>query len=59
MVVLVKPSSKVMDGNQNKVEANVLLLGAENVGKSGERKSLSLMCESKKKRHVLLYKVDL
>ncbi|XP_067304652.1 ras-related and estrogen-regulated growth inhibitor-like protein [Pseudorasbora parva] len=38
MVVLVKPSpqlgSKAMDGNQHKVEANVLLLGAENVGKS-------------------------
>ncbi|KAA0703355.1 Ras-related and estrogen-regulated growth inhibitor-like protein RERG/Ras-like protein [Triplophysa tibetana] len=38
MVVLVKPSpqlsSKAMDGNQNKVEAKVLLLGAENVGKS-------------------------
>lgn len=43
MVVLVKPSpqlgSKVMDGNQHKVEANVLLLGAENVGKSGEHKT--------------------
>ncbi|XDV40379.1 hypothetical protein PO909_009471 [Leuciscus waleckii] len=38
MVVLVKPSpqlgSKAMDGNHHKVEANVLLLGAENVGKS-------------------------
>ncbi|XP_065101551.1 ras-related and estrogen-regulated growth inhibitor-like protein [Paramisgurnus dabryanus] len=38
MVVLVKPSpqlnSKAMDGNQTKVDANVLLLGAENVGKS-------------------------
>lgn len=43
MVVLVKPSpqlgSKAMDGNQHKVEANVLLLGAENVGKSGEHKT--------------------
>ncbi|XP_036395154.1 ras-related and estrogen-regulated growth inhibitor-like protein [Megalops cyprinoides] len=37
MVVQVKPSSqqsKTMDGAQQKVEANVLLLGAENVGKS-------------------------
>ncbi|GAA6090429.1 ras-related and estrogen-regulated growth inhibitor-like protein [Tachysurus ichikawai] len=38
MVVQVKPNfpycSKAMDGNQHKVEANVLLLGAENVGKS-------------------------
>lgn len=46
MVVQVKPSpqlsSKAMDGNQNKVEAKVLLLGAENVGKSGER-----LCEWK------------
>lgn len=43
MVVLVKPSpqlgSKAMDGNHHKVEANVLLLGAENVGKSGEHKT--------------------
>ncbi|KAF4100163.1 ras-related and estrogen-regulated growth inhibitor-like protein [Onychostoma macrolepis] len=38
MVVQVKPrirySSKTMEGNQQKVEANILLLGAENVGKS-------------------------
>ncbi|KAK7124752.1 hypothetical protein R3I94_018964 [Phoxinus phoxinus] len=38
MVVQVKSrirySSKTMEGNQQKVEANVLLLGAENVGKS-------------------------
>ncbi|XP_036439406.1 ras-related and estrogen-regulated growth inhibitor-like protein [Colossoma macropomum] len=38
MVVQVKSNShqcsKTMDGNQQKVEANVLLLGAENVGKS-------------------------
>ncbi|KAI1901461.1 hypothetical protein AGOR_G00034670 [Albula goreensis] len=38
MVVQVKSnsnnSSKTMDGSQQKVEANVLLLGAENVGKS-------------------------
>ncbi|KAG7457919.1 hypothetical protein MATL_G00232300 [Megalops atlanticus] len=27
-------SSRTMDGSQNKVEANILLLGAENVGKS-------------------------
>uniref|UniRef100_A0A671LLT3 small monomeric GTPase n=1 Tax=Sinocyclocheilus anshuiensis TaxID=1608454 RepID=A0A671LLT3_9TELE len=43
MVVLVKPSpqlgSKAMDGNQHKVVANVLLLGAENVGKSDEHKT--------------------
>lgn len=43
MVVLVKPSpqlgNKAMDGNHHKVEANVLLLGAENVGKSGEHKT--------------------
>lgn len=39
MVVQVKSNlpaiSKAMDGNQNKLEANVLLLGAESVGKSG------------------------
>ncbi|KAJ8354682.1 hypothetical protein SKAU_G00222490 [Synaphobranchus kaupii] len=37
MVVQVKPNtnhSKTMDGTQQKVEANILLLGAENVGKS-------------------------
>lgn len=38
MVVHVKPrtrySSKTMEGNQQKVEANIVLLGAENVGKS-------------------------
>ncbi|XP_066577395.1 ras-related and estrogen-regulated growth inhibitor-like protein [Amia ocellicauda] len=38
MVVQVKPgvhpSTKTMEGNQHKVEANILLLGAENVGKS-------------------------
>ncbi|XP_077052640.1 ras-related and estrogen-regulated growth inhibitor-like protein [Siphateles boraxobius] len=38
MVVQVKSrirySSKSMEGNQQKVEANILLLGAENVGKS-------------------------
>ncbi|XP_052389648.1 ras-related and estrogen-regulated growth inhibitor-like protein [Carassius gibelio] len=38
MVVQVKPrnrySSKTMEGNQQKVEANILLLGAVNVGKS-------------------------
>ncbi|NP_956659.1 Ras-related and estrogen-regulated growth inhibitor-like protein [Danio rerio] len=38
MVVQVKSrnrySSKTMEGNQQKVEANILLLGAENVGKS-------------------------
>uniref|UniRef100_A0A9J7XWR9 small monomeric GTPase n=1 Tax=Cyprinus carpio carpio TaxID=630221 RepID=A0A9J7XWR9_CYPCA len=38
MVVQVKPrirySSKTMEGNQQKVEVNILLLGAENVGKS-------------------------
>ncbi|XP_051519262.1 ras-related and estrogen-regulated growth inhibitor-like protein [Myxocyprinus asiaticus] len=38
MVVQVKTrirhSSKSMEGNQQKVEANILLLGAENVGKS-------------------------
>ncbi|XP_048882699.1 ras-related and estrogen-regulated growth inhibitor-like protein [Brienomyrus brachyistius] len=38
MVVQVKPSSnnnsKTMDGSQQKTEANILLLGAENVGKS-------------------------
>ncbi|KAG5856488.1 ras-related and estrogen-regulated growth inhibitor-like protein [Anguilla rostrata] len=38
MVVQVKPntshSGKTMDGTQQKVEANILLLGAENVGKS-------------------------
>ncbi|MGH0185165.1 UNVERIFIED_CONTAM: hypothetical protein FKN15_017055 [Acipenser sinensis] len=38
MVVQVKPSvqhsSKMTEGSQQKVEANVLLLGAENVGKS-------------------------
>ncbi|KAL0984880.1 hypothetical protein UPYG_G00149880 [Umbra pygmaea] len=38
MVVQVKPGShqchRSMDGNQHKVEANILLLGAENVGKS-------------------------
>ncbi|XP_017327332.2 ras-related and estrogen-regulated growth inhibitor-like protein [Ictalurus punctatus] len=38
MVVQVKSNlpqcSKAMDGNQNKVETNILLLGAENVGKS-------------------------
>lgn len=43
MVVLVKQSpqlgSKAMDGHQHKVDANVLLLGAENVGKSGEHKT--------------------
>jgi len=40
MVVQVKSrirhSSKTMEGNQQKVEANILLLGAENVGKSGK-----------------------
>lgn len=39
MVVQVKPSaqcSKVTEGSLQKVEANILLLGAENVGKSGE-----------------------
>ncbi|XP_016104405.1 ras-related and estrogen-regulated growth inhibitor-like protein [Sinocyclocheilus grahami] len=38
MVVQVKPrvrySSKTMEGSQQKVEANIVLLGAENVGKS-------------------------
>ncbi|XP_030645299.1 ras-related and estrogen-regulated growth inhibitor-like protein [Chanos chanos] len=38
MVVQLNPrtrqSSKIMEGNQQKVEANILLLGAENVGKS-------------------------
>ncbi|KAL4646715.1 ras-related and estrogen-regulated growth inhibitor-like protein [Arapaima gigas] len=38
MVVQAKPNSnntsKTMDGSQQKVEANILLLGAENVGKS-------------------------
>ncbi|XP_024249733.1 ras-related and estrogen-regulated growth inhibitor-like protein [Oncorhynchus tshawytscha] len=38
MVVQVKPSShhcsKTIEGTQQKVEANILLLGAENVGKS-------------------------
>ncbi|KAF5892403.1 ras-related and estrogen-regulated growth inhibitor-like protein, partial [Clarias magur] len=38
MVVQVEPrirySSKRMDTNQPKVEANILMLGAENVGKS-------------------------
>lgn len=47
MVVLVKQSpqlgSKAMDGHQHKVDANVLLLGAENVGKSGEHKT-ELVC---------------
>lgn len=40
MVVQVKSNSshcsKAMDGTQQKLVANVLLLGAENVGKSGE-----------------------
>lgn len=40
MVIQVKSNSgnnsKAMDGTQPKLEANVLLLGAENVGKSGE-----------------------
>lgn len=29
-------SSKTMDGHQQRVEANILLLGADNVGKSGK-----------------------
>lgn len=57
MVVLVKPSpqlgSKAMDGNQHKVEANVLLLGAENVGKSGEHKT-ELDFECREFRHVYM-----
>lgn len=32
----IRYSSKRMETNQTKVEANILLLGAENVGKSGE-----------------------
>lgn len=32
----IRYSSKRMDTNQPKVEANILLLGADSVGKSGE-----------------------
>ena len=40
MVVQVTPrirhGNKAMEGREQKVEANILLLGAENVGKSGK-----------------------
>lgn len=36
-------SSKTMDGSNHKVEANVLLLGAENVGKSGKHIAIGLL----------------
>lgn len=46
MVVQVKPSvqhsSKMTEGSQQKVEVNVLLLGAENVGKSGTSRTVTL-----------------
>lgn len=48
MVVQVKPreqqSGKNMEGHQQKMEANILLLGAESVGKSGMIFTLSLLC---------------
>lgn len=40
----IRYSSKRMDTNQTKVEANILLLGAENVGKSGECAIMITVC---------------
>lgn len=36
MVVQEKSRMEAMEGNQQRVEVNILLLGAHNVGKSGE-----------------------
>lgn len=56
MVVQVKPrirySSKTMEGNQQKVEANILLLGAENVGKSGK------FCSNLARNVTLIYSLN-
>lgn len=40
----IRCNSKRMDTNQPKVEANILLLGAENVGKSGELLCFIYIC---------------
>lgn len=36
MVVQEKSRVEMMEGNQHRVDVNILLLGAHNVGKSGE-----------------------